>query len=298
MIGHLLPLGPSQWRLNGAVAACGMAIFFTLSGFLITSILLRGTTVRTFLIRRLFRIVPLAWAAMLVLIFVNHASFEVSAANLTFVANLPPVRLLFGGEHLWSLCVEVQFYAAIALLVALAGRKALFALPVLGICVTIIRVFNAAQFSIYTYERLDEILAGCSLALFYRYAPGLRTPRLLAVALAPLALASSHQSLGFLCYLRPYLVAAMVGSSLFGFPAPLLKVFASRISRWIAEISYGLYVFHGMLASTWLGSGVVLVKYAKRPLLVLLTFALAQGSYRYFEAPLQRVGKRVEQRLS
>ena len=36
------------------------------------------------------------------------------AQNLAFVANLPPAKLMVGGEHLWSLCLEVQFYAVAA----------------------------------------------------------------------------------------------------------------------------------------------------------------------------------------
>ena len=88
----------------------------------------------------------------------------------------------------------------------------------------------------------------------------------------------------------------MVGSSLYAFPVSLRRLFESRIARWIAEISYGLYVFHGMLTATWLGSGERMAKYAKRPLLLILTFALAEGSFRYFEKPLQRLGKRIERR--
>ena len=41
LLGHLFPLGPKAWQMNGAVAGTGMAIFFTLSGCLITSVLLK-----------------------------------------------------------------------------------------------------------------------------------------------------------------------------------------------------------------------------------------------------------------
>jgi hypothetical protein len=61
LAAHLLPLGPTGLDLNAAVAAAGMALFFTLSGFLITGFLLRNDNVDEFLISRLARIVPLAW---------------------------------------------------------------------------------------------------------------------------------------------------------------------------------------------------------------------------------------------
>ena len=41
LAGHLLPLGPKSWQMNSSVAAAGMAVFFILSGFLITNILFR-----------------------------------------------------------------------------------------------------------------------------------------------------------------------------------------------------------------------------------------------------------------
>jgi peptidoglycan/LPS O-acetylase OafA/YrhL len=70
------------------------------------------------------------------------------------------------------------------------------------------------------------------------------------------------------------------------------QMFASRTAYWIAKISYGLYVFQGMLSASWLGAGEKLVKYMKRPLLIVLTFILSHLSYVYLEKPAQDLGKR------
>jgi peptidoglycan/LPS O-acetylase OafA/YrhL len=107
----------------------------------------------------------------------------------------------------------------------------------------------------------------------------------------PLSLFSGHDLAGPLNYARPYLVAAMVGCSLYSAPALLSAIFTSSIARWIAQISYGLYVSHGMLAETWLGSGDAITKYAKRPLLLGVTFFAAHLSFKYFEMPIQKRGK-------
>jgi peptidoglycan/LPS O-acetylase OafA/YrhL len=64
LAAHLLPLGPKSWQLNSAIGPLGMALFFTLSGFLITRFLLMHDNVLDFLTRRFFRIVPLAWLSM------------------------------------------------------------------------------------------------------------------------------------------------------------------------------------------------------------------------------------------
>jgi peptidoglycan/LPS O-acetylase OafA/YrhL len=97
LAGHLLPLGPSRWEMNEAVAAMGMVIFFTLSGFLITSFLSRGADLRVFIIRRFFRIAPLAWVVMIVLLIMNQSPAKAWVANLLFYANLPPYYLVPGG---------------------------------------------------------------------------------------------------------------------------------------------------------------------------------------------------------
>ena len=52
LAGHLFPLGPKSLAVNAGIAALGMAIFFTLSGFLITTTLLYRPSVVEFLIRR------------------------------------------------------------------------------------------------------------------------------------------------------------------------------------------------------------------------------------------------------
>ena len=48
LVCHLLPVGPRSWQLNAPVGAVGMALFFCLSGFLITTMLLRGALSVTF----------------------------------------------------------------------------------------------------------------------------------------------------------------------------------------------------------------------------------------------------------
>jgi peptidoglycan/LPS O-acetylase OafA/YrhL len=298
LAGHLLPLGPHRWGLNGAIAASGMALFFTLSGFLITQFLLHRPDVVPFLIRRLFRIVPLGWGAMIVLALASRVGAESFGANLLFVANLPPTALLPGGEHLWSLCVEVQFYVGVALLVALGGRRALWLLPVLCVAVTLTRMVQQAPISIFTWQRVDEILAGATLALLHARAPRWTAslPRVLPLLLLPLLLASGHEGTGALMYLRPYLAAATVGTSIYAAPAWLRAAFGSAPARYVAEVSYAVYVFHAMFAASWLGSGDTLVRYAKRPLLFAATFAAAHVSTFRFERPMIELGKRVERR--
>src|SRR4051794_24900910 len=123
---HLLPLGPKWLELNFVAGAAGMALFFTLSGFLIVSFLAGGMRVGDFLARRLARIVPLCWLAVTVLLLWHPADFITALRNFLFVANLPPATLIEGGQHLWSLGVEMQFYMSVALICLVLGRRGLY----------------------------------------------------------------------------------------------------------------------------------------------------------------------------
>lgn len=301
LAGHLLPLGPGAWGLNGAVAATGMVVFFNLSGFLIARMLLRDPDVPSFLVRRLFRIVPLAWAAIAVLAILPAASATAIVANLGFFANLPPTQLLTGGEHLWSLCIEVQFYAGVALLVAIAGRRGLYLLPIAGLAVTVLRVAQDAPLSIFTWQRIDEILAGSTVAILHHHGLLQRwIPRRLAlgaVALVPLIVLSGHPAGGALNFARPWISACIIAMSLVAVPTLVDRIFRSRAAVYVATTSYALYVIHGMLMASWLYSGETVEKYLKRPVLIALTFGIAHASTFMFEARMIAIGRRIADRV-
>ena len=295
LAAHLLPLGPARFELNDMVASMGMVLFFILSGFLITRFLLTHLSVRDFLIRRFFRIVPLAWLALAITLPLAGAAQSDYLPNFLFYTNLPPQHLLPAIAHFWSLSVEVQFYLGIAFVVALLGRRGLMLLPAACVAVTLYRVTQGAHIDIVTSRRVDEILAGGVLALlhagrFGRLSALLARPNV-AVMVVLLAI-SSHMQGGFMNYFRPYFAAALIGCTLGNAPGRVTDVLRSRALRYIATISFALYVFHGILAHTWLGSGDKLVKYLKRPLLFAATFALAHLSTFHFEQRWIALGKK------
>lgn len=301
MAGHWLPLGPASWGLNASAAASGMALFFCLSGFLITQLLLHDQRIGAFLTRRLMRILPLAWAAML-LLALFPGNLRYLPANLAFLSNLPPSRLMNGGEHLWSLCVEIQFYVTVAVIVRIGGRRGLYVLPLLALAVTGLRIAAGQPFSIVTWHRIDEILAGATLALIVNSAPpgaiSTRLPTWTPLALWGLLLAAAHPGLTALNYLRPYIAAMTIGTSLYAAPAWFRQIWAGPAARYVAEISYALYVVHGILAATWLGGADAskIERYTRRPLLILATFALAHLSTFYYESRFIALGKRLTKR--
>jgi peptidoglycan/LPS O-acetylase OafA/YrhL len=298
MAGHLLPLGPSRLRLNESVAALGMAIFFCLSGFLITTTLLHRPSVVEFLIRRLCRIVPLAWVFSLVALTLAHAAWPVYQAQLLFYSNLPPFWLTDYTGHLWSLGVEMQFYLLIAALCLVFGRRGVWSVPLLCVLVTAHRIEAHKYITIVTSLRVDEILAGGTLALIAKEARLEWARRLIEWinpwCLLPFAFAACCNWSGPLNYARPYLVSSMVGATVFGDGlSGTMRFLRARWLVYVAAISYALYIFHPMANWGWLGAGPPLVKYAKRVPALLGVLGLAHLSTFYFEDYWIGLGKRL-----
>lgn len=296
LAGHLLPLGPKSWQLNSALAATGMAIFFILSGFLITTILMRDSNIGAFLIRRFMRIIPLAWLIMLVALISTSSPRSLYLPHLLFYANWGSVYTIPPTSHLWSLCVEMQFYVMVALLVLQLRARSFFILPVLCLSVTVFRYVNSVEISIYTQYRIDEILAGCVLALVYNNKGVIMNAigKLSPLYLCPLLILSAHPLGGFTAYFRPYLALLLIGSTLSTKDGAWWEKWLTCSTLvYIASISYALYVFHGVLRHTWLGDGDTFEKYAKRPLLFAMTFGLAHLSTFYYEKYFIQLGKRI-----
>ncbi|MEI7657138.1 MAG: acyltransferase [Phycisphaerae bacterium] len=304
MAAHMLPLGWPEWRLNSAAGPAGMSIFFTLSGFLITSGLLDRAAAVPFLVRRVTRIVPLAFLASTLVLLAQGASLHDHLSLWFFFWNYDPTPDgIERVSHFWSLCVEMQFYAAIACIVGTLGRRGLVLLPFLGLLVTAMRVGQQQPINIMTHLRLDEILAGCTLALAVRGEFGIGGERMLAfLRRVPLPLllvaflVSCHQASGPAQYARPWLGSSLVGVTLVR-PTFLTPWLSTRPLRYVAEISYALYVIHPLTMFGWMGTGDLAVRYAKRAVSILLTFALAHVSTYAFERRFTELGRRLARRL-
>jgi peptidoglycan/LPS O-acetylase OafA/YrhL len=110
--------------------------------------------------------------------------------------------------------------------------------------------------------------------------------------LGGLLLASCHAYGGPLNYVRPYLAAGLVGTTIFQTDRRLTQRLQAASLAYIAEISYALYMVHPLTAYGWLGAGSELVKYSKRPLSFVLSFGMAHLSTRYYESRWIAWGKR------
>ncbi len=116
------------------LGAIGVDVFFVISGFLITTLISKELIIhgkfdlKSFLIRRAFRILPVVCLFSMVLISLNfiyklNLSFNSIASGLLFVKNLPCFEGVWENGHLWSLSVEEQFYIIFPVGIYVIGIK-------------------------------------------------------------------------------------------------------------------------------------------------------------------------------
>lgn len=239
----------------------GVDLFFALSGFLITRILLanRGQAgaLLTFYRRRCLRIFPL-YFAVLGLAFACDPErrgwlplFALYGQNF-YPGEYPDLIGGFTLSHFWSLCVEEHFYLAWPVVVLWVPRSRLLSIA-LGVAVASL-VLRLAAVEVFFWRpefiarnsfcRFDSIALGAVVALVqFR-----RVSLWWAVAGSGVAV---FALVAFLDPMRPFMLT--VGKSIVGVWAAsvvgLVSVsggFGSR-AAWLTEIgrvSYGLYVFH------------------------------------------------------
>jgi peptidoglycan/LPS O-acetylase OafA/YrhL len=289
-------------------AGAGVGLFFVLSGYLITTLLLeeRAETgrirLRAFYLRRARRLFP-ALAVLLAVYLVGatvqgreHAALRAVAAGGFYTANIAQAYWphLIGHEPLgplWSLAEEEQFYLLwpAVLILALAYRLRSFLIPLLGAAILAIWIErfwlyyadHAAMQRLYTSPEsaADRILTGVLLALLLRR--GFRIhPLLGAVGLwlfLFLAFVGAVGTIGGpIIDVAGFVIVGLAveaGSS-------TARVLAWRPLIWLGLISYSLYLWH-VVALSWFG-------YADRGLALALAVLVAWLSYRYVEIPFRK----------
>jgi peptidoglycan/LPS O-acetylase OafA/YrhL len=201
MAYHLEKLVPELHQLTQG-GFLGVDIFFVLSGFLITSILLKehGKTgkihLKNFYLRRLFRLIPAYWFFLAVLYLCG--SFLLPPAETALIYsnyNFPIAFFYFtnwsraaadGGiagnlNHTWSLSIEEQFYIIWSLVLFFAfaekrSRRAIFTITLAAVAVVIVwrmaRALNGTTADVLYYStdtRIDALLIGCAASMAYMW---------------------------------------------------------------------------------------------------------------------------------
>ncbi|WP_162460693.1 MULTISPECIES: acyltransferase [unclassified Mycolicibacterium] len=308
---------------TGLGGPVGVSVFFTLSGFLITTLLLEerqvygSIKVGGFYKRRFLRLVP-AMVTCVVLGLVTllihgygFADWKLELGTLTYTANwvsmggfpnLGPLGHMSPLGHTWSLAIEEQFYLIWPLVVTLTAsvskRRMVAVMGTLCALILVWRfvLFNGgASFSrIYfgTDTRADLLMYGALLAyLLHKSTPRQNVARWVVwVGLAIIGTTRLMTGAAKDCLLptavgigTAVVIYAIAQNSGAGF-------FGWRWVRWIGKRSYGLYLYQ-LPVIVFFMLTVTTAKWIQFVALIA-TFVLAALSYKYIEMPFQRMKDR------
>lgn len=315
---HGFELMPVHTKLFANVGGLGVDIFFVISGYVITLSALReyerGGTISlgNFYQRRAFRILPVALCYLLVLSIastyihlLDPTKHEV-LASLFFWRNYWQVRHPFLGIYTgqyWSLSVEEHFYLLWPTLLCLAGKRRAMALALAGTAACAgWRYFhyiycNQPFMAMRTDLRFDGLLLGCSLALFLRNADArefiLRNfPKETPVLCALPGLLWYQHMAGEPSLLTYLLITCALASTVVVEEGVVYRWLNSRVLVWIGTVSYSLYIWQQLFMRHVPGE-TPLGWAQKLPINLVVTFAVAAGSYYFLERPAQRLGRKL-----
>jgi len=310
----------AKWLDGGYI---GVDIFYVISGFLITGILLReldnkGTiSLISFYARRTKRLLP---ASLIVIFATGIASLILLPASMrqslgkdliaaaTYVSNFlfafwendyqnlnsTPSPFI----HFWSLAVEEQFYIFwplfILILFRIGKRRAIF----FGVLATLIGSF---AFSLFLTERAPiwafyilptrawELAVGALLVLL----PELNKLRpivaLLAFVTIGLASFVFDKTTPFpgTAALAPVIATVLLLASRSKWPPMIDAIARSKVTQWLGAISYPLYLWHWpvlVIPAIYMGDELTLLQTL---LLLALTVLLAGLTHRFVETPMR-----------
>jgi peptidoglycan/LPS O-acetylase OafA/YrhL len=319
--------------IPGVPGGMGVLIFFVLSGFLITWLLLKEeerfgyVSLKLFYARRTLRIFPAFYAYWFLIVGLwivssRHIFKAQAICSFFYINNY--YQAIFGDpntglSHTWSLGVEEQFYVLwpITFLLLRTNRRRIRFLLWSIAAVWIYReflIFGLHRPQGYIYEafdtRADHLMIGCVLAValrervclrlwhFLTYAP-LRmwitvTGLVISATLSHFLHAIYRDSSAFI--VDPLLAAALIVQGTAYTSAALGKILNWGWMSYLGAISYSIYLYHPLA----MGFGEKLFR--KLPFLtslaplgaVVAVIATASASYWLLEQPLQRLRARLK----
>jgi peptidoglycan/LPS O-acetylase OafA/YrhL len=278
------PLRASRYLVQIEPGAMGVWLFFVLSGFLITGILLRSRAeleatcgsvadaAKIFYARRFIRILPAYYLALLLgtLLFPEvrqlfwwHFTYNTNFWNAFHPGQFPP------GLHFWSLAVEEQFYLIWPWMILLVPSRHLFRAIVAVVAFSLLFRFGCTFLprghrGTPAYALLpgcaDKLALGALLACFWDEKTGARLARWkdlfcraglwlgLPGAIGFIILRAyrpeSRLSLVFLSFCAALFFVWVIGAAARGFSGPAGAFLEWQPIRYLGKISYGLYLYH------------------------------------------------------
>jgi peptidoglycan/LPS O-acetylase OafA/YrhL len=308
LVSHLTPFGAGAGGL-------GVALFFVLSGYLITGILFRckelvlagqplRATLRQFYVRRFLRILPIVYLVLGIGLLVGDADIRrLIWWHLAYLSNFFFAAHGFQSEtaHFWSLAVEEQFYVVWPLVILVCARRAIVGVAVgLILLSAAFRVVAAPWFGgafpelltpcvmdALCFGALLTIAAGNPLVAAIIARAGPVAAAVVALAFFGLLPRGRAAGLSAIVFCRGIALAWFVGLASRGD----IRVLGASALVYIGRISYGIYVYHPFVkayydqfaAAHYYAAGQWPLRFA---VVTLFSVAVAAISWHFFELPI------------
>jgi peptidoglycan/LPS O-acetylase OafA/YrhL len=299
--------------------AIGVDLFFALSAYLITGILLEESAtgaprLSDFYWRRAFRLVP-ALAIWLVVIAIPTA-LSAHEAHLIPLSALGSVlyfndfleafthQVAAAFDQSWSLGVEEQFYLVwpALLLFGICRVRIMRQTPVFAIltAAAIFLLFRGGNYFLPTGHLLPLVLGAWAAWLKHRgwkpewmsNVPGKAAGAAAVLFLLVAIVYTPHPGPGLSLWtvLVAFASVALIVLLECAPASAMSRLFGSSFPRWAGARSYGIYLY-GLTLIALVGQTTHLRLHLAAPIIVLLTCVVAEISYRTAEAPIRRRGR-------
>jgi peptidoglycan/LPS O-acetylase OafA/YrhL len=314
----ILSAGPAHRFFAVFDADFGVRTFFVLSGFLITTLLLKerketgGTHVPYFMARRALRILPVYAVAVgfvwiLSLLGIAYFSDKAFLYSAFFAYNyVPQASAVNYLSHLWSLAIEEQFYLMWPFIFAvlIPSRRAIiaFCFLIVAVCWYVLGhplrpdLSSTYYTGRWTIPAIYPIMIGCTVALLYDEVRRFTNVLFLIANVGLIALPLVATMTPTATVLHAFGIAGLLAWIVSNQNSMLVNALEFRPLAYIGTISYGLYIWQGILTgngpyrdvptwppNVWIGA--------------LLTFIIAPISFHFFEKPILKFGKRFRTRV-
>jgi len=250
----------------------GVDLFFVLSGYLITKILLNARNealpderlriIKSFYIRRALRIFPIYFLLILFVAFILNDQFvkEHILYFFTYTSNFLVFKLNYWTQisHTWSLAVEEQFYIIWPWLIIFSPRKYLLGLILTALAIGVLStIILESQYGEFAAVLLLPCITAFSIGALYAYVQ--LNPRFKkTVTVTYLVLLPACLVLLFVFQMGNKIILIRLVNSIIAINAIIYVVkenygliakaiFSNRFLVNIGKISYGVYLYHYIL---------------------------------------------------